>query len=567
MYILVVLLAVAVRLVNLGSDPLSNPEALLALKALDLLHRVPSDLGAQPGYALPTGLLFFLFGPENGLARLLPAVLGGILAGLPYFYRNHLGRVASLLLALGLALDPGMIALSRQATGVMVGISLLLMALTAWIAGRPVLAGSVGALALISGPAAILNALTLAVAVLIGRLLKIPLPRPWSADEADEKSQSSPVRLALIAGLVTVFLTGTVFLFYPSGIGAMAGVIPASLESLFRSFEIPFAQPIFALLVYQPIAVIFGLIGGVQAWIRKDGLGKFLTLWFLLALLMAVLPPGRQVWNLAWALVPLLALAARAIAGELEWDSESGLVSAGFAVVVTVLLSFIWFQLASLARAGGTAQPRYFLVLGVVVITAVSAALVGLGWSWPAARRGLVWGLVAGIGIYSLSASFKMVSPLNPKVQELWYSQPSVAEGDLLLESLSDFSEWATGRREAVDLTVTQDLPSLRWALRNFDNASFGFQADPLSMPSTLITNISEEPDQPAAYRGADFIWHSERDWGGALPPELLRWIVFRESPLRNESLILWARNDLFPGGEVNPEEGLPLPSGPDDVQ
>jgi hypothetical protein len=272
------------------------------------------------------------------------------------------------------------------------------------------------------------------------------------------------------------------------------------------------------------------------------------------------LPPGRQIWHLAWALIPLMALAARVIAREVKWDGESGPISAGLALIITVLLAFVWFQLAGMAQAGEASQTRSFLALGVILIIGVSAALVGLGWSWPAARRGLVWGVLAGIGIYSLSASFKMVSPLNPVSQELWYGQPSVIEEQLVVDSLGDLSEWGTGRRDALDVTITQDLPSLRWVLRDFGNASFGFQVDPLSMPSALITAITEEPDQPAAYRGADFVWHSERDWGGAFPPDLLRWIVFRDSPLRNESIIFWARNDLFPGGESDAGENLPPP-------
>jgi hypothetical protein len=159
-----------------------------------------------------------------------------------------------------------------------------------------------------------------------------------------------------------------------------------------------------------------------------------------------------------------------------------------------------------------------------------------------------------------------MVSPLSQKAQELWYNQPAVVEEGLLLQSVGDFSEWVTGRREALDINATLDLPSLTWALRNFDNANFVALTDPSTMPSALITTLVEEPNQAAAYRGADFLWHSERDWGGALPPDLLRWIVFRDSPLRNEQIIFWARNDLFPGGESVPGEELPLAPEPEEV-
>ena len=61
LYIIAVGLAIGLRLVALGSPPLSDAEANLALNVVDLINRLPSDLGGQPAYAVLTGILFYLF--------------------------------------------------------------------------------------------------------------------------------------------------------------------------------------------------------------------------------------------------------------------------------------------------------------------------------------------------------------------------------------------------------------------------------------------------------------------------------------------------------------------------
>jgi predicted membrane-bound mannosyltransferase len=80
---LVLTLALGVRLLNLGSVPLSDPEAGWALQALSIFpgdaNIEPVAPGAQPGYLALSGLLFALFGSSDGLARLLPALAGGLL--------------------------------------------------------------------------------------------------------------------------------------------------------------------------------------------------------------------------------------------------------------------------------------------------------------------------------------------------------------------------------------------------------------------------------------------------------------------------------------------------------
>ncbi len=116
LYLAIILLALAVRLLRLGQNPLSDAEADLALRALALARGETVSFGAQSGYVVLTGGLFYLFQSSAFLARLLPALFGSLLVGMPFLLREQLGRKAGLLFALFLAVDPALVAASARWT-------------------------------------------------------------------------------------------------------------------------------------------------------------------------------------------------------------------------------------------------------------------------------------------------------------------------------------------------------------------------------------------------------------------------------------------------------------------
>jgi hypothetical protein len=56
----------------------------------------------------------------------------------------------------------------------------------------------------------------------------------------------------------------------------------------------------------------------------------------------------------------------------------------------------------------------------------------------------------------------------------------------------------------------------------------------------------------PSAYRGQDFIWRQPPMWDGIQSPDWIRWLVYRQLPRETETIILWARDDLFPDAREN---------------
>src|SRR3990172_7497091 len=145
LYSLIIFLALVLRFASLEDLALNEFEATAALPASELAGGAHPTLGEQPGYVVLTSLLFGLFGSTEFAARLWPALFGLALVALPYFWRDLLGKKVALILAFLLAIDPGLVAVSRLAGGAVIAISAALMALTAWRRGLPVLSGGLAA--------------------------------------------------------------------------------------------------------------------------------------------------------------------------------------------------------------------------------------------------------------------------------------------------------------------------------------------------------------------------------------------------------------------------------------
>ncbi len=116
LYCLAFILALALRLAKLGASPLSDIEAKWALQALGVAQGTQPALGSQPAYILLTTLLFYGLGAgTNFLARLVPALTGSALVLVPGLFQHRLKPRPAVLLAFLLAVEPGLVALSRQA--------------------------------------------------------------------------------------------------------------------------------------------------------------------------------------------------------------------------------------------------------------------------------------------------------------------------------------------------------------------------------------------------------------------------------------------------------------------
>jgi predicted membrane-bound mannosyltransferase len=165
------------RLFQLGAGPLSEVEAGWALQALGVAHGQAQSLGAQPAYIILTSQLFSIISDSNFLARLYPAIAGSLLVWLPFFFRRSMGMStwlhrAGLVMAFGLAIDPGLVSLSRQVGSPIPALAFTLLALACLYNRHMVWMGIAAGLALLSGPAFLQGLLILGISWGLYRLVR-----------------------------------------------------------------------------------------------------------------------------------------------------------------------------------------------------------------------------------------------------------------------------------------------------------------------------------------------------------------------------------------------------------
>jgi hypothetical protein len=574
LYWLAFFLALGLRLFQLGAAPLSDIEAGWALQVLGLAHGGAVALGAQPAYILLTSQFFSVFGDTNFLARLLPALAGSLIIWLPYLYRDWMRdsswlHRAGLMMAFGLAIDPGLVSLSRQTGSLMPAMAFTLLGFACLYNRRMIWTGIFAGLALLSGPAFLQGLLILGISWGLYRLAWQRFLKPQPDDDNDmpavESISSRSIQVAVAALVGTLLAAGTLFLRFPQGLGALAETIPAYINSWIKSSGIPILRLPASLLVYQPLLLIFGIIGAVRAWLRVQAdqrthqLMVGLSIWAVVALLLPMLYAGRQVGDMAWALIPLWALAAIEISRSLITEQEDGftrLIVAGLGLLLFVLAVVGWINLLSIGRYQVNVVVYWAIIIGAFLLGLIALLLVAAVWSTSAARLGVVWAICIVLGLQLFSNTWGMTIVRQNGAQELWTISPTTGQADQLSITLSDLSSWDTGLRDQLGIVVLVDSPALRWELRHFPNARFGSTLSTSESPPVVITQKEAElPNLAEKYRGQDFVWQLYPGWQGVFPPNFINWLAFRQAPLDQDQIILWARGDIFPGGTSSTSE------------
>jgi hypothetical protein len=565
LYWLAFLLALGLRLYRLGAAPLSEAEAGWALQALGLAHGGAVALGPQPAYILLTSQLFSIFRDTNFLARFIPALAGSLIVWLPCFFQGWIGdssrlQRAGVVMAFGLAIDPGLVAVSRLAGSLMPAMAFTLLALVCLYNWRMIWAGIFAGLALLSGPAFLQGILILGVSWGLYHLAG----RRWTGSQSEEDVVEQPsvpipsIRTGGAAFILTLLFAGSLFLRAPQGLGALAETIPAYLKAWVASSGIPVLRLPASLLIYQPLVLIFGLIGAVRTWsgtwddqrVRQRMAG--LSLWALVAFLLPWLYAGRQVGDLVWVLIPLWALAATEISRSLVIDEDRAtrLVAAGLALLLIVFAVIGWINLLSIGRYQVNVVIYWGIIIGAFLLGLIAVLLVIAGWSAKAAKLGVVLSLCILFGLQLVSNTWGMAILRQNGVQELWNNPPTTGQADLLKQTLTDLSSWNTGLRDQLEVVMLADSSALKWALRDFPNAHYETSLSSTESPPVVITlKGAEEPRLAQQYRGQDFVWRLYPGWQSVFPPDFINWLAFRQAPLAKDQIILWARTDVFPGG------------------
>jgi hypothetical protein len=554
LYALALTIAVGLRFFHLGALSLSDFEADFALQSLGIVNGIKGVLGANPGYVHLTAVLFALFGASDFLARFLPALAGAGLTLAPWFIRRRIGRVPALVMAFGLALDPGLNALSRLASGSMMAIAFLAFTLVLWLAGHRKLAGLFGGLALLSGPSVWFGILGLLLAWAFVRLL--PSRLLVEAVESGEGSGTMPLgirsrefRVTFIWGLVTLLIVGSLLVISPQGLAAFVNSFLVFLSGWWTLSGIPIGRVFLALPAYELLPMIFGLIAIVRGFIKRDHISIKLSLWVLASLLLVLICVGRQATDLGWALLPLWLLAAVELGRHFDFSHANRWVVGGLIIFTFVLLTLAWITLSRLTLVDPVsteARLQWIFFGGILLVVAISIILVASGWTMDEARLGGVWGALIPLALFTLAMTTGAAGVREPRTLELWDPEPRLGRADLVLKVANEISDLNTGFDAQLPITIVGvDSPALRWLFHAWDATNTGILA-PGETPDLIITPLDLDLGLTADYRGEPLVWREVGDWYNASFANWLNWFVYRQMPVQREDIILWVRSDLM---------------------
>jgi hypothetical protein len=578
LYWLAFLIALGFRVIQLGASPLSDSEATLALQALHIAQGQAPLLGPQPGYILFTSILFAIIDSTNFMARFVPAIVGSALVLVPYFFRERLKPRPALILAFLFAIDPGLVALSRQANGTMLTVTFLLFAWAMWRHRRAIPVGVFAGLALLSGPSLWAGLLTLGLTWVFLQGLEAK-PANKTAEQSlvsnpgdsitNNRLSIAEYRPAIISLVITLLFGSTLFFLTPNGLSAWLSALPAYLNGWIAPSSMTPGRILLVFIAYEALGIFLAILSLIRGYRKKSRRLIRLSLWLGVALLLAIF--YRQTSELVWVIIPLLTLAALELSHAFNIFAEERVEVGVVVLALMILLIYVWFDVAKIAldpqgQLGATMLPLfgrniqisaapYVILIGAFLIIILCISFVAFGWSARTAWLGTTWAFVIFLGLYSLGSAWGASGVRSQSGLELWTPDPAPSQADLLGASVNDISEFSLGHDKSQPVAIMGvNSPALEWILRNHAVETVS-TLDPQAAPPIVITPVMQDLGLPAAYRGQDFIWRQRPIWDGVQNTDWIRWLVFRQLPRDNEAIILWARDDLFPDARESSQQ------------
>jgi len=582
LYLAFFALALALRLYQLNAHPLTDAEAREALLAYRLIRGTVDSSAAfphSPAYFFFTYLSFLVFDASDATARLAPALFGSAFVFLPAFFSDRLGRAPALFVGGLLAVSSGLLAAARSADGAIIalfGLGFGLGALRRYLAAEAsawlIASGVLFGIGLAAGAAFLTGLFIVGVTSLV--VIWVNSDERSALREAWARVWGQGKTFLMALGL-TALVVATTASMYRLGLGALG----ASWMDWLRGFALSASgrspQTILTfLIVYEPLFVVFGVLGAVRAFRTAHRPAQRLSWFSLVALAFVTLYGGRTLFDVIWVSAPLAALAGWVLAEIFAsaWARQEWPLIAAQVGVIAALFIFSALNLAALAEQA-RANPDFsqgtlsisglsipvsrlsylylsLLALGLVFVVSY---LFGMGWSPRAARLGLTLGSSAALLCVNLSAGWGLTQLRANDPVELWWEKPTADGLRRLVQVLSNTSNYAVG--DAHDIQVAVQAPpdgALAWALRGYPHAAFvevlGANVDSpvvIAPFDELQPPEAQNPQLGSSYVGQSFPVRYSLAPAQATWPDQLNWLMFRRASTQFERVIIWVRQDI----------------------
>jgi hypothetical protein len=202
----------------------------------------------------------------------------------------------------------------------------------------------------------------------------------------------------------------------------------------------------------------------------------------------------------------------------------------------------IFFGIA-LTKIASNYNDFVYVALASFGLAILASILIAFGWSKTGAQYGFIWAMLAFTVLFMLSASSRFLRVETTDANDLWSQGPAAGSMRVLEENLHNLSVLDRGQVNDLAVDNRSNNSALLWELRDQLSANG-------ENTSLVITSEDAQSAEFAAYRGQSIAAGVHRAWQG-WPPNFFAWLFYRQAPTETEQIILWARTDLFPDGQV----------------
>lgn len=574
-YVILFIVALLLRVVNLDAHPLAPAEAQTAAAAWAFLNG--SSVGAYTSPLLFTldWVSFLLFGAFDLTARMIPAILGTGIVLVPLLARSALGKTGAFIAALLLAFSPAAIFFARTLTGADLAVGAALGALvifygyrqsgdTRWLRWGAALA----AIAFTADATAftILGAGGIFLAILWAMNQRTTSERERKENAAEENSalaalQKPFVRAALVFAAMYV-LIATTFLLNRDGLGIAFNLFGEWLNAFSSVGD--FVSPLNWLVVYEPLALIFGLAAlALFVSTRGEssaaiGLLRLVGFTAVTAFVFYTFAGNKTPAVVIAVTIPLALLAGWFVGNMLERARDDIAATGGTSsmlsgeipvfVMLMVLAALVYLQSVTFLQqtqfspalnalyqvlTGNTAEPSLpaaaitlamvsLLLLGVFI--GLSVLLVGVARTTTL----LAFAILILLALGMLRATWLLNFSTQEPLRELLAPAQTPLQARDLVHDLEFVSQ--ARARDSHILRVVAD-PQLgavaQWYLRVFPNISWSNQPAALQNAEAIVTPATTPP--PGNWMGQRY--HVRVNWepGNLDGLALWRWYILRQ--------------------------------------
>ncbi|MEM7031737.1 MAG: hypothetical protein AAF629_19440 [Chloroflexota bacterium] len=562
LYLCIIAIAASTRLAMLTHYPLNSAEASQALVGLTIFQgNIPLDAANySPMMATLNSLTFLLFSVSDTTARFGAVLLGLVLVILPFGLRKQLGVFAALIASFILSLSASSLYWARFNTGDIgsaVGLLMLIVGFVNW----PEREDSVPVWTMVGGVVILLlsapSQFTVWVMIILLVLYLFVVDRDLGLFLQGRLAYSD-LNLGQI-GLVSlglIVLIGTSALFNLTGLGAIADLFNVWLGQFGVSLQPDTVLPtLLLLLFYEPLVVIFGLVGVVLSFRESRSFDQLLVIIFGVTILLDLLMSGRQGGQILIALVPLTLLASRPIATILTgfWTEGQIEVEGLFVCFGLILVSFVYISLASWSKCMPNVsipgcETAWILPPAGALLIVVWFIMFWQYYTLSTAWRGLGILTFVVATVLSIGASWRLnYAPLKDLSLQPMVAEAPATRFVTLLDDIGRISAERRSDPTQIDVALLGvDSPTFRWYLRDFSavRSVAGF-AEARGTSLILAPPEAGHPFEDT-YTGQDYALTNRWQMTALVGKQWIRWYLFRflpeQLPIANEDVVLWVR-------------------------